>query len=100
VVRNNSINAVSLGFRCARLWHDRCVIAFLQLALRLFADLVCLVVSSFRPRRSLEAENLVRRRQHPLYRVRGDQRWSMFISNHAKAIVTCGFFVAVTSRDR
>jgi transposase InsO family protein len=27
---------------------------------------------------------------------RGDQRWSTFLSNHAKAIIACDFFVAVT----
>jgi hypothetical protein len=27
---------------------------------------------------------------------RGDQRWSTFLKNHAKAIVACDFFVAVT----
>jgi putative transposase len=28
---------------------------------------------------------------------RGDQRWSTFLSNHAKAIIACDFFVAVTA---
>lgn len=27
---------------------------------------------------------------------RGDQRWSTFLKNHAKAIVACDFFVAIT----
>ena len=54
-----------------RLWHDRSVIAFLRIVLRLLADLVCLVGLSFRPRRSLEAENLFLRRQLALYRERG-----------------------------
>ena len=27
---------------------------------------------------------------------RGDQRWSTFLKNHAKAILACDFFVAVT----
>ncbi len=27
---------------------------------------------------------------------RGDQRWSTFLQNHAKAIIACDFFVAVT----
>lgn len=27
---------------------------------------------------------------------RGDQRWSTFLRNHAKAIIACHFFVAVT----
>jgi transposase InsO family protein len=31
---------------------------------------------------------------------RGDQRWSTFLSNHAKAIIACDFFVAVTATFR
>jgi transposase InsO family protein len=31
---------------------------------------------------------------------RGDQRWSTFLENHAKAIVACDFFVAVTATFR
>jgi len=31
---------------------------------------------------------------------RGDQRWSTFVKNHAKAIVACDFFVAVTATFR
>jgi hypothetical protein len=31
---------------------------------------------------------------------RGDQRWSTFLKNHAKAIVACDFFVAVTATFR
>jgi putative transposase len=31
---------------------------------------------------------------------RGDQRWSSFLRNHAKAIVACDFFVAVTATFR
>ena len=30
----------------------------------------------------------------------GDQRWSTFLKNHAKAIVACDFFVAVTATFR
>jgi putative transposase len=33
-------------------------------------------------------------------RPRGDQRWSTFLSNHAKAIIACDFFVAVTATFR
>jgi transposase InsO family protein len=36
----------------------------------------------------------------PLGRPRGDQRWSTFRRNHAKAIVACDFFVAVTATVR
>src|ERR1700681_3883443 len=31
---------------------------------------------------------------------RGDQRWSTFLKNHAKAILPCDFFVAVTGTCR
>ena len=31
---------------------------------------------------------------------RGDQRWSTFLRNHAKAIIACAFFVAVTATFR
>lgn len=31
---------------------------------------------------------------------RGDQRWSTFLMNHAKAIIACDFFVAVTATFR
>jgi transposase InsO family protein len=31
---------------------------------------------------------------------RGDQRWSTFLKNHAKAILACDFFVAVTAKFR
>jgi hypothetical protein len=33
----------------------------------------------------------------PLGRPRGDQRWSTFLKNNARAIVACDFFVTVTS---
>jgi len=33
-------------------------------------------------------------------RPRGDQRWSTFLRNHAKAVVACDFFVAVTATFR
>jgi hypothetical protein len=36
----------------------------------------------------------------PSGRPRGDQRWSTFLRNHAKAIVACDFFVAVTATFR
>ena len=34
--------------------------------------------------------------KRPSGRPRGDQRWSTFLRNHARAIVACDFFVAVT----
>ncbi len=36
----------------------------------------------------------------PPGRPRGDQRWATFLRNHAKAIVACDFFVAVTATFR
>jgi putative transposase len=35
--------------------------------------------------------------KRPPGRPRGDQRWSTFLRNHARAIVACDFFVAVTA---
>ena len=39
-------------------------------------------------------------RKRPPGSPRGDQRWSTFLKNHAKAILACDFFVAVTSAFR
>jgi len=36
----------------------------------------------------------------PPGRPRGDQRWSTFLQNHARAMVACDFFVAVTNTFR
>jgi putative transposase len=36
----------------------------------------------------------------PVSHPRGDQRWSSFLKNHAKAIIACDFFVAVTATFR
>jgi putative transposase len=47
------------------------VIVFVQIILRLLADLVGLFVLSIRPRRSVEAENLFLRRELALYQQRG-----------------------------
>jgi putative transposase len=49
----------------------RGVIAFARIVLQLLADVVALAVFSIRPRRSLEAENLVLRRQLGLFKARG-----------------------------
>jgi putative transposase len=38
--------------------------------------------------------------KRPPGRPRGDQRWSTFLSNHAKAIIACELFVAVTATFR
>jgi transposase InsO family protein len=38
--------------------------------------------------------------KRPLGQPRGDQRWSTFLMNHAKAIIACDFFVAVTATFR
>jgi len=53
------------------LWHDRCVILFAHIVFRLLTDLVSLAIFSFRSRLSVEAENLLIRRQLGLYRERG-----------------------------
>jgi hypothetical protein len=47
------------------------VIVFTRVVLLLLADLVGLAVLAIRPRRSIEAENLVLRRQLALYKERG-----------------------------
>ena len=47
------------------------MIAFVQIAVRSLADLVGLAVLAIRPRWSLEAENLVLRRQLGLFKERG-----------------------------
>jgi hypothetical protein len=38
--------------------------------------------------------------KRPPGRPRGDQRWATFLTNHAKAIIACDFFVAVTATFR
>ena len=38
--------------------------------------------------------------KHPRGQPRGDQRWSTFVYNHAKAIVACDFCIAVTATFR
>jgi putative transposase len=38
--------------------------------------------------------------KHPPGPPRGDQRWATFLRNHAKAIIACDFFVAVTATFR
>jgi putative transposase len=40
------------------------------------------------------------RPKRPPCQPRGDQRWSAFLMNHAKAIIACDFFVAVTATFR
>ena len=52
-------------------WHDLGVISLVLIILRLAADLVGLAVLAIRPRQSVEAENLVLRRQLALYKERG-----------------------------
>jgi len=39
-------------------------------------------------------------RKRPLGKPRGDQRWSTFLMNHARAILACDFFIAVTATFR
>ena len=38
--------------------------------------------------------------RRPPGRPRGDQRWSTFLKNHAKSLIACDFFVAVTATFR
>ncbi len=38
--------------------------------------------------------------KRPPWRPRGDQRWATFLRNHAKAILACDFFLAVTATFR
>ena len=38
--------------------------------------------------------------KRPPGKARGDQRWSTFLKNHARAILACDFFVAVTATFR
>jgi putative transposase len=38
--------------------------------------------------------------KRPAGQPRGDQRWATFLRNHAKAIIACDFFVAVTATFR
>ncbi len=51
-------------------WHDVGVLALTRMVLRLVADLIGLLVLAVRPRRSIEAENLVLRRQLALFKER------------------------------
>jgi putative transposase len=39
-------------------------------------------------------------RKRPPAQPRGDQRWSTFLMNHARAILACDFFIAVTATFR
>ena len=39
-------------------------------------------------------------RKRPPGKPRGDQRWSTFLMNHARAILACDFFIAVTATFR
>jgi hypothetical protein len=50
------------------------VIVLLRIVLRLLADLAGLIALSVRPRRGIEAENLVLRRQLALFKERGMKR--------------------------
>jgi len=52
------------------MWHHKSVVALLQIALRLLADLIAMMAFSFRQRRATAAEILVLRRQLALYKER------------------------------
>jgi putative transposase len=71
VLRNNSNGDVFPRSSCACLWHHHKVIALAHTVFQLLADLLGLVGLSFKPRHSLEAENLFLRRQLALYKERG-----------------------------
>ena len=64
--RSTSTGNAAMG----RLWHHRSVIVLLRVVLRLLADLAGLIALSVRPRRAIEAENLVLRRQLALFKER------------------------------
>ena len=96
----------------------------------LLEDVVRWLVLLARSTESVRAENLVLRRQLAMFLERGvrphrpdavtrvslavlarlfelapcadlgDQRWSTFLKNHAKAILACDFFVVVTATFR
>ena len=51
--------------------HDAGVITFARIVLQFLADLVGLALFAIRPRRSVEAENLILRRQLALFKERG-----------------------------
>ena len=53
-----------------RMWHHKSVVALLQIALRLLADLIAMMAFAFRQRRATAAEILVLRRQLALYKER------------------------------
>jgi putative transposase len=52
-------------------WHDPGVISFVRIVLRLAVDLIGLMILAIRSGRSVDAENLVLRRQLAFYRERG-----------------------------
>jgi hypothetical protein len=61
-----------LGWRFyARPWHDSGVIAVARIVLRFLADLIGLALLAIRPRRSVEVENLLLRRQLAFHLRRG-----------------------------
>jgi hypothetical protein len=63
VLRKYSMSArVTRGAAFAALWRDSMIVS-VRIILRLLADLVGLVILSFRPRGSVEAENLFLRRR-------------------------------------
>ena len=75
VLRKNSIPVDLSADNAAlsRLWHHRRVIVLLRIVLRLLTDVAGLIALSVRPRRAIEAENLVLRRQLALFKERGVQ---------------------------
>jgi putative transposase len=80
------------GAAFAELWHDRSVIVFVQIILRLLADLAGLVVLSVRARRSVEAENLFLRRELALYQERGAKPRRVDAATRASLAILCRMF--------
>ena len=70
VVRKNSI-VDSGSVQRENSWHDDGVIAFARMVLGLLADLIGLLLLTARSRRSIQAQNLVLRRQLALFKERG-----------------------------
>jgi putative transposase len=68
------------------------VIVFVQIILRLLADLAGLVVLSVRARRSVEAENLFLRRELALYQERGAKTRRVDAATRASLAFLCRMF--------
>jgi putative transposase len=70
VLRKNAIWHIATAQHIG-LWHDPTVLDLIQVICRMLADVVGMVALSLRPRRSIQAENLLLRRQLALFKERG-----------------------------